>query len=656
MVSAEDEAKLKELAKKDPEQARKLKRALKKKRSKEKAKQESKVVKQEEEEDEKPAVNGAVEEATQQEEVDREDDVEIEYVAQPLEDPEFEEFKEVFEKFKIVEKDETGGDEEGEEGDQLAEGKSKLATGDEEDEDEDEDAENQKMSKKQLKALKRPSVSALKQTTHRPEVVEFWDTTSPDPRLLVFLKSLRNTIEVPRHWSQKRKYMAGKKGVEKNHYELPQWLEFTGIAKIREALLEKEAQKSAKQKQREKARPKASNKINIDYQALQTAFFKLATKDKPKMTRFGDLYFEGKEYEAKMKHFKPGILTDKIKAALAMPEGAPPPWLINMQRYGPPPSYPKLKIPGLNAPIPPGASYGYHPGGWGKPPVDEYGNPVYGDYRAEAAYQEEEQAAGALWGEPEQQEMEFEEEEEEEEEEQQEGAGGTDTPASAAPGTETPMLDPTGMASVGGMRSVGASSVTSGLETPESVDIRKKGIASMGGYASSSIASMGPKPYQILREAKAPAQPGALFQSTVRYEMPTGRPGQPGGTVSPGGTSTPAIGGTVTPFGAPGGAQTPLAISGPPRPGGAETPGAGGMTMSLNPTDLEQEGVFAADVIRKQLKEQEEAAMKATKGAGQIDVNELKKRKAPSSGTVSAGGEASVEKKKKRKKEEKFKF
>lgn len=30
-----------------------------------------------------------------------------------------------------------------------------------------------------------------------------------------------------------------------------------------------------------------------------------------------------------------------------------------------------MKIPGLNAPIPPGASFGYHPGGWGKPPVDE---------------------------------------------------------------------------------------------------------------------------------------------------------------------------------------------------------------------------------------------------------------------------------------------
>lgn len=33
-------------------------------------------------------------------------------------------------------------------------------------------------------------------------------------------------------------------------------------------------------------------------------------------------------------------------------EKVPPPWLIAMQRYGPPPSYPNLKIPGLNAPIP----------------------------------------------------------------------------------------------------------------------------------------------------------------------------------------------------------------------------------------------------------------------------------------------------------------
>ena len=57
----------------------------------------------------------------------------------------------------------------------------------------------------------------------------------------------------------------------------------------------------------------------------------------------------------------------------------PPPWLIAMQRYGPPPSYPSLKIAGLNAPIPEDCTFGYHAGGWGKPPVDETGRPLYGD-------------------------------------------------------------------------------------------------------------------------------------------------------------------------------------------------------------------------------------------------------------------------------------
>lgn len=75
----------------------------------------------------------------------------------------------------------------------------------------------------------------------------------------------------------------------------------------------------------------------------------------------------------------PGVISPELKEALDMAELSPPPWLINMQRYGPPPSYPSLKIPGLNAPIPPGTEFGYHPGGWGKPPVDMMGQPLYGD-------------------------------------------------------------------------------------------------------------------------------------------------------------------------------------------------------------------------------------------------------------------------------------
>ena len=102
------------------------------------------------------------------------------------------------------------------------------------------------------------------------------------------------------------------------------------------------------------------------------------------MTNHGDLYYEGKEFEIRLKEKKPGDLTDDMRTALGMPVGpnahkVPPPWLIAMQRYGPPPSYPNLKIPGLNSAIPEGCSFGYHAGGWGKPPVDETGKPLYGD-------------------------------------------------------------------------------------------------------------------------------------------------------------------------------------------------------------------------------------------------------------------------------------
>ena len=110
------------------------------------------------------------------------------------------------------------------------------------------------------------------------------------------------------------------------------------------------------------------------------------------MTGHGDLYYENKEYEygSGVKDRKPGNLSSRLLEALGVTPGSKmalnpalfcPPWLINQQRYGPPPSYPNLKIPGLNAPIPvaQGAQFGYHSGGWGKPPVDEYGQPIYGD-------------------------------------------------------------------------------------------------------------------------------------------------------------------------------------------------------------------------------------------------------------------------------------
>ena len=141
------------------------------------------------------------------------------------------------------------------------------------------------------------SIAELKRSVPRPEVVEAHDITSGDPLLLVYLKSLRNTVPVPRHWCQIRKYLQGKRGVEKQPFQLPEFIAETGIAKIRESVMEQEALKKGKQKARERVKPKMG-KIDIDYQVLHDAFFKYQTK--PKLTGHGELYYEGKEFEVCM--------------------------------------------------------------------------------------------------------------------------------------------------------------------------------------------------------------------------------------------------------------------------------------------------------------------------------------------------------------------
>ena len=246
-----------------------------------------------------------------------------------------------------------------------------------EEDDEDDDARlNDGLSNKARKAANRMRVAELKQLCARPEVVEAWDVAADDPRLLVYLKSYRNTVPVPQHWCQKRAFLAGKRGLEKPPWQLPSFIEATGIQKLRDAYAEKEEGKRLKQKGKDATTAKMG-KIDIDYQVLHDAFFKFQTK--PKMTALGEVYYEGKEYETPVAGKRPGWLSEETREALGMSEDGPPPWLINMQRYGPPPSYPHLKIPGVSAPIPNGAQFGYHPGGWGKPPVDQFGRPVYGD-------------------------------------------------------------------------------------------------------------------------------------------------------------------------------------------------------------------------------------------------------------------------------------
>lgn len=411
--------------------------------------------------------NGGAEEKT---------DVEVEWVAavdqETESDPLFKQYAKIFEKFRtgdLSRFEEERKEEPVDHWKKLVERKKPVEL-DLKDENEDE-SEGQKLSKRKLKLISRMSVADLKTSVRHPELVEMHDVTARDPLTLVQLKSTRNTVPVPRHWCFKRKYLQGKRGFEKPPFKLPEFIRRTGIMEMREAVLEKDDSKSLKTKMREKMRPKMG-KIDIDYQKLHDAFFKWQTK--PKMTIHGDLYFEGKEFETVLKDKKPGDLSAELRLALGMPTGAnahkvPPPWLIAMQRYGPPPSYPSQRIPGLNAPIPDGTSFGYHAGGWGKPPVDEYGRPLYGDVfglsGGREAYQAEEVTDKSLWGEMEPESEDEDEEEAEEEEEDAETAGAAQDDES---GLQTPAG---GTATPGGM-----ASIPPGLETPGLIELRKRKI------------------------------------------------------------------------------------------------------------------------------------------------------------------------------------
>ena len=145
------------------------------------------------------------------------------------------------------------------------------------DEDED-DGESAGLSNKQRKLASRMKVAELKRHCCKPEVVEVWDVTAADPGLLVFLKAYRNTIPVPSHWCQKRKYLQGKRGSKL--LETPELHRGDGdpeaSRRVRGQGGREEAEAEAKD-----AKTAKMGKIDIDYRVLHDAFFKHQTKPKP---------------------------------------------------------------------------------------------------------------------------------------------------------------------------------------------------------------------------------------------------------------------------------------------------------------------------------------------------------------------------------------
>ena len=166
--------------------------------------------KQKEAEEAKKAAGGATGGANPTAEGDGKedvDDIEIEYVVEPLAVPEAEEFEAVrrFQELAVaaVSDDETNHVE-GEEGNR---GDGDYDYDDEEYNEED---DSEPVSKRKLREILRPSVGELKRRVQRPDLVEAHDVTAADPEFLIAMKAVPGTVPVPRHWGRKRKYLQGK--------------------------------------------------------------------------------------------------------------------------------------------------------------------------------------------------------------------------------------------------------------------------------------------------------------------------------------------------------------------------------------------------------------------------------------------------------------
>lgn len=172
-----------------------------------------------------PKITNSVSSTPAKEEDDEDDDlnVVVEYVPADLQamvedDPAMAQFQEIFQKFSSSEELTVGQSTEEEDKKKAAEEEAKKLK---ESNAKESEAVVKPLSKKKKKLLSRLSVAELKQLVQRPDVVEAHDVTAADPRLLVYLKAYRNTVPVPRHWCHKRKYLQGKRGMEKPAFQLP---------------------------------------------------------------------------------------------------------------------------------------------------------------------------------------------------------------------------------------------------------------------------------------------------------------------------------------------------------------------------------------------------------------------------------------------------
>lgn len=214
------------------------------------------------------------------------------------------------------------------------------------------------INKKESKKLHRQALyNRLKSISPYPHLVEIEDVKSEDPIFYNKIKNLHSSVPVVKRWKNKFLFPIN---FNKKEYTIPISIINTGLDLLRQNIIQIKKNQTDKEKFLSKLFPKLGS-ASINPKKLYEAF----SPFRPFMFPYGEVF--DFTWETEKKRYCPGMLTDELKKALRMTEFSPPPWIFKMQKIGPPPSYPDLKIPGVNANIPPGCQYGYEPNKWGKP-------------------------------------------------------------------------------------------------------------------------------------------------------------------------------------------------------------------------------------------------------------------------------------------------
>lgn len=224
-------------------------------------------------------------------------------------------------------------------------------------------AEPAPLSRRQERLRSKIPLAELKRKAANPQMVDWYDADAPDPLLLIRLKCLPNAVPVPSHWQTKRDYLAGKRAIDKPPFQLPKYILDTGIQDMRDTTLNEAA--SLRQQARERVQPRMG-RLDMDYAKLYNAFFKF--QEKPRMSAYGEVYFEGKNtlgqaaagegslvihQKQSLADLRPGSLSKALRHALGMPPtkasgkntASVAPWMSTLERLGPPPAYPYMRLP-----------------------------------------------------------------------------------------------------------------------------------------------------------------------------------------------------------------------------------------------------------------------------------------------------------------------